>query len=309
MLPRLTIILLFLFIHLRLLFSQNDQNKLFFVITKDGTENIGNILSENETSVTLRSKNQEIIFIPKTDIKLFEPVTEDNFYKGKYIHPNLFANRYIIGSSAIGPGKNKLFFKSIYGLAETLDYGITDEYSAGLSTSIVGVPVLLNGQANYKITDGLYLGGTATGGWLGWAGDSVFFGYGGIRLTKGTRSNNYTIGGGYFSLSNSIVPARRPSYVSLGDFGYLNFSSAIRFTRRISGLSEIWIMKNIYFKRSIYAVNLGIKIQRRVRKDSFGEKSAWTFFVSTIAFQEPRQNDLTIKAIPCVSWSKKIGKN
>ena len=300
---RPTFILFFIFITLGLSFSQNDQNKLFFVITKDGTENIGNVLSENETSVTLRSKNQEIIVIPKTDIKLFEPVTEDNFYKGKYIHPNLFANRYIIGSSAIGPGKNKFFFKSVYGLAETLDYGITDEYSVGLSTSIVGVPVLLNGQANYKITDGLYLGGTATGGWLSWAGDSVFFGYGGIRLTKGTRSNNYTIGGGYFSLSNSILPPRRrPSYVSLGDFGYLNFSSAIRFTRRISGLSEIWIMKNFYFKRSIYAVNLGIKIQKR-------EKSAWTFFVSTIAFQEPRKNKLTIKAIPCVSWSKKIGKN
>ena len=293
---------LFFFFPLTLLFSQNDQNKLFFVITKDGTQNIGNVLNETDSQITLRVNNQDILMIPKADIKLYELVTEDNFFRGKYIPPNRFANRYLLGSSATGPGKNKLLLNSVYGLAETLDYGITDQYSVGLSTSIVGAPLLLNAQANYKIGNGLYLGATATGGWLSWAADSIFWGYGGIRLTKGTRSNNYTIGGGYFSINTNIrAPRRTLRNVPFGDFGYFNVSVTGRYTRRISGLGEVWVLKNISLGRSIiYMANLGIRYFRR-------ERSAWTFYASTIATTNLRRGTIHVNVIPCISWSRRLG--
>jgi len=295
------VFLVFLFINIQPLFSQNESNKFFFIITKDGAEHIGNVERETESDLTLRLRNKEIIVISKTNIQLFEPVTEDNLFRGKYIHPNRSANRYLLGSSAISPGKNQLHFNTIYAFAGTLDYGINDVYSIGISSTVVGVPVLLNAQANYKIGDQFYWGVTATGGWLSWGDPSIFFGYGGVRLTSGSRSNNYTIGGGYFSLKADL-PTPRPSAVSLGDFVYLNLSAVQRFRRKVSGLTEVWVMKNLYLKRSIYMANLGIKFRRR-------ENAAWTFFASNIFLHEIRSGELNVIIIPGISWSRKLGKN
>ncbi len=284
------------------LFSQNEPNKLYFVITKDGNEHIGNLEGETDLDVTLRLRNQEIVVIQKTNIRLFEPVTEDNFLKGKYVAPNPFANRYLTGSSSIPPGKNRFLVNTTYALAYTLDYGINDVYSLGLSTTLVGVPVLLNGQANYKVGNQLYFGATATGGWLSWADPAIFFGYGGVRLTSGSRNNNYTIGGGFFSVD--INPGRNNTFignVSLGDFGYINFSAMKRYTKKLSGHAEVWVLKNLYLKRSVYMINVGSKIQRR-------ERSAWSFFVSTLAFYEFRTNDLQVIPIPCIAWCRNFGK-
>lgn len=296
---RAALICFSLFINYSILFSQNGNYKLYFIITKEGAEHIGELESETDLDVSLRLRSKELLVIPRTNIQLFEPVTEDNFLRGKYAAPNRFANRYIIGSSAISPGKNQVYFNSVYGLTWTIDYGINERYSAGLSSTILGIPLLLNGQANYKIGNQLYFGATATAGWLSWAADSIFFGYGGVRITKGSKSNNYTFGGGYFSLGSSL-PAPTPSNVSLDDFAYLNFSGAKRYTRSIYGIAEVWVMKNLYLDWTIYMINPGFRITRK-------DRAAWTFYLTTIAFHEFRRRELHMVPIPTISWSRKFG--
>ncbi len=302
MLNRLFLFILYFSIPSSFLYSQNETNKPYFIITKDGNEYIGNVEIETDIDVTLRLRNKERVVVPKDDIELFEPVTEDNFLRGKYVHPNRFASHYLLGSSAIGTGKDQLLFNTFYGTFWTLDYGITDNYSIGMSSDIIGMPLLLNGQANYKVGNQMYFGATATAGWMSWADPSVYFGYGGIKLTNGSRSNNYTISGGYFSLSSSAnLGTSRPNNVSLGDFGYVNFSAMKRYTKNIYGSSEVWILKSLYLKQSLYMINLGMKVVRH-------NHSAWTFFISTAVLYESRRNNINILPIPCISWSRKFGE-
>lgn len=300
MMFRLFIFIVILFSPLSFLVAQNESNKLFFIVTILREEYIGSIEAQTEKNITLRLINKETIVIDRSDIKLFQPVTEDNFLRGRYAYPNRHASRYLVGSSAIPLGRKHVSYTSYYAFAWTLNYGITDNYSVGLSSTLWGTPVMLNAQANYKIGEQLYLGATATGGWFSWIDPKIFFGYGGLRLTTGPKNNNYTFGGGIFSLKADLN-IRGPGNVSLGDFGYVNFASMKRYTRRIYGVSEVWILKNLYLKRSIYAVNLGAKIIRK-------ERSAWTFFVSTVAFHELRSGDLQIRFVPCGSWSIRLGK-
>jgi hypothetical protein len=302
MLIRSFIFILLFSIPFSFLFAQNENNKFFFIITKDGIEYIGNVEVETDIDITLRLHNKEIVVVPKTNVKIYEPVTEDNFLRGKYVHPNRFANRYLLGTSVIPPGKNQFCFSTIYGSAWNLDYGINDIYSVGMSSTIVGTPVMLNAQGNYKIGDQFYFGATATAGWMSWVDPTVFFGYGGIKLTNGSRSNNYTISGGYFSLSSSAnLGTSMPNNVSLGDFGYVNFSGMKRYTKNIYGNSEVWIFKSLYLRQSVYLINVGMKVIRH-------EKAAWSFFISTLVFHQLRNNKIQVIPIPGIAWSRKFGK-
>lgn len=285
----------FLFLCLRA-YGQTDNRSLYFVITKDGEEYIGNVVSENETSVTLRLRNQELKEFNKENVKLTQAVTEDNFFKGKYIKPDPLAHRYIYGSSAISPERNKFYCYSYFLSTASIEYGISDKYAVTLNTSIVGIPVLLNFQANYKLGDRFYLGGTFTAGWLSYIDPEVFFGYGGLRLTRGTKSNNYTFGGGYVSLPFGNV-FNSPSNLNLGEFGYLNFSTSRRYTRKITGQAELWVVKNFVLGRSAYQLNFGPRILRR-------ERSAWTIFLCTTAIQEFRGSEWLAFPFLNIKWSR-----
>lgn len=284
------------------LFSQNTNNALYFLITRDSVEFIGNIESENEFEINLRLRSRELITVNRGVILILEPVTEDNFMRGKYVRPNRFANRYIGTRSAIGLRRNECEIGTHYGMWYTFDYGLTDEYSVGFHSSVLLAPVMVNLQANYKVGTQLYVGLTGTGGWMSWIDKETYFGFGGAKLTTGSRNNNYTFGGGYFSvqLQNLNLPSLTgPSHFSLGEFGYFNVSATRRYMKNFYGLAEIWAMKNLYLRRSVMIFNLGMRINRK-------QHAAWTFYLATLTFQEIRSGEIRVVPIPSLSWVRRL---
>ncbi|MBL6962855.1 MAG: hypothetical protein ISR55_03470 [Bacteroidetes bacterium] len=111
---------------------------------------------------------------------------------------NQHDSRYFFSPSSYNLKKGELYYNTIYFVLHDIQYGVTDHFSVGMGTSILGIPFYITPKFSYSINEKNHIA----------VGDMMMFGTWGVNFvsnlayatyTYGSRKNNMTLGLGYFS--------------------------------------------------------------------------------------------------------------
>lgn len=111
------------------------------IILPDKSEIKGEIVSENDKEIVIRSATLGLLTFQKAEVKKIVYL-----YKKGGTFPNPMPARYMLGHSAFNVPKDGLYLHSFFGfISQGLMYGITDNLSAeggiGLFTAVFGAPL------------------------------------------------------------------------------------------------------------------------------------------------------------------------
>lgn len=187
----------------------------YLVIKNDGTEFIGQILSDDGRELLLLTKNIGKVYINKSAIKSIRPLspTED-YKKGEFNSVGVFTTRYQFTTNCfpIKKGENYAML-NLYG--PEIHFAVTDDFSVGVMSTWIGSPLALAFKYTRKAANpkwNLGLGSLiGTSGYL-YQGK----GFGGLywgMATYGDRRSNVTISlgfGHYFSGKSELVNIFQP---------------------------------------------------------------------------------------------------
>lgn len=266
------------------------------IITNDGGTFIGYIEAMDDREITIATKDKGRIIIPKYAVRSIETVTEDNYTFGKYVSENNFSGRYALASSALPAEKGKLYLTVLYA-AGGADYAITDNFSMGINTTIIGLPFLLNSRASARISPKLFLGAEAGAGWL-WVMPKSYFAYGAMKITQGTSNDNFTVSGGYLFAD---MQGMRGRFVT--DLFFLNLTMLKRISPRFAFFAEGWGMgiQNRLFPLALTVA--GVKTLKR-------KNSSWTFSLLTFIIQDRNSWSGSVETfiipVPLIGWAGRI---
>ncbi len=190
-------------------YIQNDE---LFLTIKDcnektaGTKNLGVKIitaADADKAMLMYFAISEIINNPYKDIPQGDktgttPATSPESAETPVhqIDPGQHRSRYFFAPSSYNLEEGELYYNSLYFFLHDLQYGISDQFSLGMGTTIIGFPFYVtpkitipyNEKSNFALGDMLILG----------TWNSDFFGnllYG--TYTRGDYRNNVTVGGGY----------------------------------------------------------------------------------------------------------------
>jgi hypothetical protein len=171
----------------------------YLVITTDGTEYVGLLLSQDSTAVWLQTHSLGKIQIPKVEIKSIQPFeTKSDPTLPAFNSGGVFTTRYQVTTNCfpIKKGENYAMC-NVFG--PEFHYAVHKDFSVGVMTTWIASPVVLalkytRGTANPKINYG-------AGALIGSSGYmNAGRGYGGLywgMVTYGDRRNNVTLSLGY----------------------------------------------------------------------------------------------------------------
>ena len=173
------------------------------IILSDKSEIKGEIVSENDKEIVIRSETLGLLTFQKAEVKKIVYL-----YKKGGTFPNPMPARYMLGHSAFNVPKDGLYLHSFFGfISQGLMYGITDNLSAeggiGLFTAVFGAP-LYYGHLKYGFPIAKNLRGAisiAHGAILGSRIPIIAFSANittlNALLTYGDKERNLTFGLGY----------------------------------------------------------------------------------------------------------------
>ncbi|MGC9342205.1 MAG: hypothetical protein ACP5E3_05855 [Bacteroidales bacterium] len=241
-------------------------------------------------------------------------------------------SRYFFAPSAYNLRKGELYYNTVYFLLHDIQYGISDNFSIGMGTTILGIPfyitpklsIPLSEKSTLAIGDMMILGT--------WGSD--FFGnllYG--MYTRGNSQNNISLGAGWLSTNennatksnNSIVfnisgLVRTSTFVYLvtENYGFQLNTMQSAWYENYNEFTGEYITEEFEQKLTIWYGLTGLRFVNK--KNGY---SSWQFGLSHILnFYEDiptkYQNDLWYTdgieggsrfiAIPTVSYTRKFGK-
>lgn len=235
-----TLIMVLLALFPFLSFSQNDSvpetvNQKYIIITSDGGEHIGTIISDDGREIKLNTDKKGIIFIPKYTIKTMEKVNDNNVLNGEYLFENPHASRYFYTPTGFALKKGTGYVQTIWGFYYHLQYGITDNFSLGVATTFIGMPITITPKYTFDLKDNLKLAIGAQVGALTWLSmeENPLLGIGYASITSGTKENNVTLGAGY-SFINIDGETFNGVAISAG--------GTARLAKKISLIGEFWML-------------------------------------------------------------------
>ena len=201
----------------------------------------GKKVSDDGREIGILTSDKGLVLIPKYKIMLMTVASGDPKSIGNRYFPNPHPSRYLYSPSGININKGEGYFQTIYLLIYQVQYALTNHWSVGLTTSILGTPTLLNVKYTNVILESkdrqrnLYV---AAGTQVGLASifsleNKIGIGYGG--LTFGNSESNITISGGVFA----------DNFNSRSEFATtLGFSASFnqRIDNSISMVGEFWMV-------------------------------------------------------------------
>ncbi len=188
-----------------------DSTRLVKINTSDGAEFIGNIVSENDTSMQLLTGKYGQLNILKKDITKVTEIARSSVVKGKIWGENPQSARYLFMPNGYGLKKGEGYYQNIWVLFNQVSVGVTDYFSVGAGT----VPTFLFGTSAMPawivpklsvpiVKDKFNLGiGAFTGTVIGEANSGFGILYG--LATVGNRNTNLTLGMGYGYAAGSFA--------------------------------------------------------------------------------------------------------
>jgi hypothetical protein len=217
--------------------NEDKATLLFYALTdiiNNPSANNDALLTKEEVNETEEAdNNQGIVFDPS--------VSEHD-------------SRYFFAPSARPLKKGELYYNTIYFLIHDVQYGITDRFSFGMGTTIIGFPFYFTTKYAFPINDKSYfaIGDLLILGTYGadFVGNLLFASY-----TYGGSKSNITLGGGLLTSNNREVTSDKFTFVtnvngllSIGKYFYLiseNYISPLkqerytfRFTTNPDGIQE-----------------------------------------------------------------------
>jgi len=198
--------------------------------TEDGNEFTGEILSEDQEALMLRTITYGDIRIPANQIRSKILLQPENFVEGEYWFSNPHATRYFFGTNGYGLRKGEGYYQNTWILFNQVNYGFTDNFSMGAGIvplflfAGAPTPVFITPKATLPLVkDKLNVG---LGGLFALVlGEGLSFGLPYGTLSIGGRDHNLAIGAGW-GFSNDGGWAERPTVMlsgmtRVGEKGYL----------------------------------------------------------------------------------------
>lgn len=178
-----------------------------------------NLLSSNdeEKAIVIYYAVMDIIKNPTMPEKdLSESSPSDN----EYIDSE-HDSRYFFAPTSFGLKERELYYNSIYFLLHDIQYGLTDNFSIGMGTTLFGFPVYFTAKLSIPLKEkhSIAVGDMMI---LGTYGTNFFGNLGFATYSYGDSHNNLTVGAGYLNVNNNeITEANTGSWVG-------NFSAIVR---------------------------------------------------------------------------------
>lgn len=199
--------------------AKNDSiktAKIYVIIKNDGTEFIGQILSQDAREVLIKTEKIGDVIIPKHEVKeIRELKPGDVNQNGEYIAGEIFATRYFLTTNALSIKKGDSYIQwNLFG--PDIQFGIADNFTVGAMTTWVAIPIIGSAKYTFELSENLNFGvGTllGTGSWINPGfGFALPFG----ALTFGNEKTNINLMGGYASVFGDQVGGGGTPLFSIG---------------------------------------------------------------------------------------------
>jgi len=214
--------------------KSRPDSGLVVLSTNSDEEFVGTIVSEDAREVSIRLQNGKMLIIPAYTVKSIRKLSSSTFFiKGKPVFPNPHPSRYFYTPSAIPMDKGEVYIQSVYGLAYQVQFGVTENFSIGATTTLLATPLALTAKYSIKIDEKNTLAFGGLAGIVGW-GTQTNLGIGFGAFTHGTKESNVTFAGGY-AWSNTKNSGG-------GNSPVMSLSGNQRLSKNLSLMGELWYL-------------------------------------------------------------------
>lgn len=160
--------------------------------------------------------------------------------------PDQHRSRYFFAPSSYNLDPGELYYNTLYFFLHDFQYGVSEQFSIGMGTSIIGFPYYLTPKLTFPLDDksAIAVGDLMMIGTWG----SNFFGnllY--TTYSRGGAYNNFTIGGGHLYVNDSELTGSSNAFV-------FNFSSLFQVSDHIYFLTENYVSQ-VKTKQNAYYYN------------------------------------------------------
>ncbi len=234
------------------------SDTLYHVQKLDGTGFIGEILVDNDEEVVIKTKELGKVKIPKYLIEKVEPIDLNNvrFSKGKLVSDD-FAPRYFYTNSSQSLKKEQgSLLWNWWGVE--MQYGVSDKFDVGLTTTWLGTPVGLNTKYSFDIAPDVTaaLGSRVySGGWA-FISSGVVYPFGSI--TVGDKHTHLTGHAGFITAYGPQSSGERAWVFGLAG------KAAI--TAKVDAVVEIFSLPVINTFDPVYLILPAIRINNDYQK-------------------------------------------
>lgn len=217
-----------------------NQPDFYKVVTVQKQTFVGELISEDDESITLRTESLSQVTIERVNIESIEKISADRIKNGGYWFENPQSTRYFFSPNAIGLQKGRGYYQNTWVLFNNVNYGVSDNFSIGGGL----VPLFLFGAGETPVwllpkvsvpvvAEKFHLGGGAmVGGVVGADSEAlgILYGVG----TFGNRDKNLSVslGYGYVGREISSTPV-------------VNISGLIRTGRKFYLLTENYFVPGV----------------------------------------------------------------
>jgi hypothetical protein len=191
--------------------SKQDTNKVV-VITYDGKEFIGKILSDDGREILILTDMTGKVFIKKENVKKIVKVTDADIVNNEYVEESPFTTRYAFTNNAlpIKKGQNYAMW-NLFG--PEVHFAVTSKLNLGVMTTWLFSPIAVAAKYTFSKEDAkVYASAGTLLGTSGWINSKGFGGLHWLSLTKGNRKNNFTLSGGWGYMSSQRTVYVEGSY-------------------------------------------------------------------------------------------------
>ncbi len=223
--------------------AQNKEQKsrpdsgLVVLLTNSDEEFVGTIVSEDAREVSIRLQNGKLLIIPAYTIKSTRKLSSSTLIKGKPVFANPHPSRYFYTPSAIPMDKGEVYIQSVYGLAYQVQFGVTENFSIGATTTLLATPLALTAKYSIKIDEKNTLAFGGLAGIVGW-GTQTNLGIGFGAFTHGTKESNVTFAAGYAWVNTKEDNGG-------GNSPMMSLSGNQRLSKNLSLMGELWYLPEV----------------------------------------------------------------
>ena len=209
-----TLVSLFCVLMLSAAHAQTDTSKVktYVVITNDGGEFIGEIISQDAKEVLIQTKDKGQVSIPKYQVKEIREIKDGDINTGGvYIPDEVFSTRYFLTTNGLPIKKGESYI--LWNLCgPDFQFGVADNLSVGVMTSWLAYPIVGTVKYSIPLSEKVNLGVGLLAGTSTWGSGSFYLGFALPfgSFTLGDRKSNLTFSGGYGAVAFDGETSGRP---------------------------------------------------------------------------------------------------
>ncbi len=241
---KLLITILVILINPDSVFAQvNDSNSvtpkdtiLYQFNLSNNNEIYGIIIEETPRETTIKAQDGRIIIIPTFEILSKKPISQVIKVNGQLVFKNPHPSRYFYGPSALPMEKNELYINSVYFLTAQVQYGLTENFSFGFTTSFFLSPMALTAKYSIKLDEKNHIAFGGMGGSFSWLAPESYWGIGFASYTFGNSEAN--ISATASALKTNFTESTSPLF---------NFAAHKRLGKNLSFMAEVYHIPELKF--------------------------------------------------------------